>query len=140
MLKKLFVTAAAAAAMSVPLAGVAWAEPPSDTSSNDTGTSSNDTGIGAGGVPEKAGNFLDNYGLNPNGDGNPAPPGSVFKGSAQGAGNTPDAYGDALNGFWHGQGQFTDTDFNPTPPGMASKAFTPACSSGRTAGGVGGCF
>jgi hypothetical protein len=31
MLKKLFITAAAAAAVSVPLAGVAWADPESNT-------------------------------------------------------------------------------------------------------------
>ncbi|MDT5186319.1 MAG: hypothetical protein QOI29_4477 [Mycobacterium sp.] len=139
MLKKLFVTAAAAAAVSVPLAGAAWADPadpPSDQSSN----AADGNGIGQGGVPEKAGAFLDNFNLNPNGYGNPAPPGSVFKVYAQVPGsNTPDTYGDALNGFWHGQGQYTDTDFNPTPPGMASKAFTPACRSGRTGGGVGTC-
>jgi hypothetical protein len=37
MLKKLFITAAAAAALSVPLAGVAWADPPSDPGSTDSG-------------------------------------------------------------------------------------------------------
>ena len=44
MLKKLFVTAAAATAMSIPLAGVAWSDPadPGDPNGN---------GIGAGGVP-----------------------------------------------------------------------------------------
>ena len=52
MLKKLFVTAAAAAAVSVPLAGVAWADPPSDPGSNGNG-------IGKGGIPNKTGNFLD---------------------------------------------------------------------------------
>ena len=42
MLKKLFVTAAAAAAMSVPLAGGAWADKPDDP------------GAGNQGVPDKA--------------------------------------------------------------------------------------
>jgi hypothetical protein len=37
MLKKLLVTAAAAAAVSVPLAGVAWADKPSDPGSNGKG-------------------------------------------------------------------------------------------------------
>ena len=41
MLKKLFVTAAVAAAVSVPLAGVAWGEP------------ANDNPIGPGGLPER---------------------------------------------------------------------------------------
>ena len=44
MLKKLVVTAIAAAAMTVPLAGVAWAAPSTDAGSNGNG-------IGAGGVP-----------------------------------------------------------------------------------------
>ena len=50
MLKKLFVTAAAAAAVSVPLAGVAWAEPP-----DDPGTTAADpsNAPGPGGVPGK---------------------------------------------------------------------------------------
>ena len=48
MLKKLFVTAAAAVAVSVPLAGVAWAEPPADPGSNGDG-------MGAGGIPSVIG-------------------------------------------------------------------------------------
>ena len=51
MLKKLFVTAAAAAAVSVPLAGVAWADKPSDPGSNGKG-------LGQGGVPAAAGGYL----------------------------------------------------------------------------------
>ena len=47
MLKKLFVTAAAAAAVSVPLAGVALA---------DTGDP-NGNGLGQGGVPQRLGDF-----------------------------------------------------------------------------------
>ena len=37
MIKKLFITAAAAAAVSVPLAGAAWADPPSEKSNNPPG-------------------------------------------------------------------------------------------------------
>ncbi len=40
MITKLFVTAVAVAAISVPLAGVAWADPPTDPSSNDNGLGS----------------------------------------------------------------------------------------------------
>ena len=49
MLKKLFVTAAAAAAVSVPLAGVAWADPPSDpdSSSNPTNPKPNNPQVRA---------------------------------------------------------------------------------------------
>lgn len=43
MLKKLFFTAAAAAAVSVPLAGVAWADKPSDPGGN---------GVGKGGTSD----------------------------------------------------------------------------------------
>jgi hypothetical protein len=43
MLKKLLVAASAAAALSVPLAGVAWADQPTDP------------GVGSGGVPGKIG-------------------------------------------------------------------------------------
>ena len=47
MLKKLFVAAAAAAAVSVPLAGVAWADKPSDPGSNGNGSN------GKGGIPNE---------------------------------------------------------------------------------------
>ena len=51
MLKKLFVTAAAAAAVSVPLAGVAWAEPPADPGSNAADPAN---APGPGGVPQQS--------------------------------------------------------------------------------------
>ena len=57
MLKKLFVTAAAAAAVSVPLAGVAWADKPDDPGSNAA------DGISKGGVPAKAGTAVADLGL-----------------------------------------------------------------------------
>ena len=50
MLKKLLITAAAAAAVSVPLAGGAWADPPSEPGSTDNG-------VGAGGMPHRLGDF-----------------------------------------------------------------------------------
>ncbi len=58
MIKKLFVTAAAAAAVSVPLAGAAWADPPSDPGPSSPGTPSGN-GIGQGGVPKTAGSYFD---------------------------------------------------------------------------------
>ena len=93
MLKKLFVAAAAAAVVSVPLAGVAWADPPSDPGSNGNG-------IGKGGVPQKAGTFANSFGPDATGAlparSGKAPPGSAFKQAAKLPGNTPDAYGDFL--------------------------------------------
>jgi hypothetical protein len=122
MLKKLFITAAAAAAVSVPLAGVAWADPPSDPGSNGNG-------IGAGGVPRKTGEVADSFGTNPN-PGSPVTPGSIFSGFAGVPGsNVPDAYGDALNGL------LGATVFSPTPPGLGVKTVTHGCTSGTTAGG-----
>jgi hypothetical protein len=140
MLRKLLVTAAAAAAVSVPLAGVAWADPPSDPGSP------NGNGIGQGGVPQKAGDFLTNHvfpNANPNPGGvGPVTPGSQFSQAAKVPGlNTPDAYGQALTAFWSGPPPFgphtTDigpiqTVFGSTPPGLATKVFTPGCSHGRS--------
>ncbi len=57
MLKKLFITAAAAAAVSVPLAGIAQAAP------SDNG---NDGGVGKGGIPARAGAVLDSVNTPPN--------------------------------------------------------------------------
>jgi hypothetical protein len=84
MLKKSFVGVIAAAAVSVPLAGTAWAAPPSDPN-----------GVGPGGIPAKIGNNLGT---------DPTPPGSGVKTFAQLPGSsTPDAIHDA----------FPDTDRTP---------------------------
>jgi hypothetical protein len=87
MFKKLFITAAAAAAMSVPLAGVAWADPPSDNNPPGQGA----TGPG---IPnEVAGVF---------GSDKPIPPGSVFSNIAKDPGNVPAGVGDFLNEDFYG--------------------------------------
>ena len=71
MLKKLFFAPAAAAAVSVPLAGVAWADKPSDPGGN---------GVGKGGVPATVGEALNrNYPAVY--DGSPVTPGSDSAGS-----------------------------------------------------------
>jgi hypothetical protein len=143
MFKRLFVTSAAAAAVSVPLAGAACADPPSDPGSNGNG-------IGAGGVPQKAGETL-SEGVTPNANPNPGGVGPVTPGSAFNVAkdafpgvSTPVAYGNTLTVFWSGAPgvpphTWTDPDlvaqtepFGPTPPGMGVKAFTPGCSHGRS--------
>ena len=102
MLKKLFVTAAAAAAVSVPLAGAAWAAPDSNSPPGQ-----NDTGPG---LPAKLGTFADT-GIKPkpplppdtpslNPSGAPTPPGSVFVKPLTGSGNIPGALGDFENQIW----------------------------------------
>jgi len=139
MLKKLFVTAAAAAAVSVPLAGMAWADPPFDPGSNGKG-------IGQGGVPTRAGATLDAItavgqatnpalrNLNLNGTGNPSPPGSMHSIFAKKAGNTPDATGAFVDFVYKNYLGF-NTAFSNTklPPGLTVKSLTPGCASGRIA-------
>ena len=118
MIKKALVAAIAAGALSVPLAAAAWAEPPSDPSSNDNP-------IGAGGVPEKLGNFLDT-GITPgeNPSGGPITPGSVIGGLAKLPGSTPDAMGQFEAGLWATHtltnGDPIQTVWGSTPPGLAS--------------------
>ena len=73
MFRKLFLTAAAAAAVCVPLAGVASADPPADPGSNGNG-------VGAGGVPKKLGDAAAGLGV---GNGDPIPPGSIFSNLAK---------------------------------------------------------
>jgi hypothetical protein len=134
MLKKLIVTAATAAAVSVPLAGGAWAHPPSDLGSSNPGPANNDNGIGQGGVPKVAGGLLDSAGApNPNGPGNPVPLGKVYSTIANEDGNVPDGVGVFVNNFYETYGGIPNPGFGPTPPGIATKTFTPGCSSGHTA-------
>jgi hypothetical protein len=104
---------------------VAWADPPSDPASNDSG-------IGAGGVPQKAGDFFDSQtpSLNPS-PGDPVASGSIYKAIAKGDGNVPDGVGVFVNNFWQVYG--IEIHYDPTAPGLATKIFTPGCSHGHAA-------
>jgi hypothetical protein len=133
MLKKLFVTAAAAATVSVPLAGVAWAAP-----SSDAGSSGN--GVGTGGIPTKNGNLLAN-GVSPsaNPGGGPVTPGSQFSQVAKVPDlSTPVAQGIILTAFSATHTStvpgfvLQTTPYGPTPSGLVTKAYTPGCSNGRS--------
>ena len=134
MLKKLFVTAAAAAAVSVQLAGVAWAAPPSDAGSSNPPP-------GQGGIPTKAGNSLANS-VTPsaNPGGGPVTPGSAFKlaKDAFPGVSTPVAVGDFLTAFGATHTSTVPgfnpqtTPFGPTAPGLVVKALSPGCSHGHT--------
>src|SRR3954471_17365346 len=110
MLKKLFVAAAAAAAVSVPLAGVASAAP-GDPNGN---------GVGRGGMPKQFGDFADAVGANPN-PGQPLPPGQeVNQAKSRFPGvPTPTAVGKDVNAIYGSIG--VQTQFGPTPPGLAVK-------------------
>jgi hypothetical protein len=66
MLKNLVVDVVVAGVLSIPLAGVAWADPPADAGSN---------GVGPGGIPRVIGDNLGSEG--------PISPGSQFSQVAQ---------------------------------------------------------
>jgi hypothetical protein len=128
MLKKVVITAAAAAALSVSLPGVAWATP---SDNNPPGHPS--PGSTGPGIPHEVGAFGDAIGQNPNGTGQPVPPGQEFniaKDAFPGV-STPVAVGEFVNGVYGSIG--LTTDFGPTAPGLAVKSFTPACTSGHVA-------
>jgi len=123
MLKKLFVTAAAAAAVSVPLAGVAWAEPPADP------------GSGNQGVPDRATGFVEStFGTDAtdglqSGNSGVVAPGTAYKtGAKVPDANTPDGYAAALNGFYVSQGFPDLAILERTIPGSVTRQFTHGCA------------
>jgi hypothetical protein len=130
MFKKVLVAVVAAGAMSVPLAGGAWADKPDDPGSNGNG-------LGQGGVPQKTGTFVNSFGPDadgnlPNPTGGPVPPGSIFKTGAKMPGlNAPAGYGAALDQFFATRATPIETNFGPTVPGSATKLLTPGCGHGQ---------
>ena len=139
MIKKLFITAAAAAAVSVPLAGVAWATP-----ANNEPPGQRDTNSGQPGIPGVAGDVADAFGTNPH-EGEALPPGQIFSNLKKGVtledgtvvgpyegSNTPERYATAINGL-------IGTDLDTLSPGLGIKSGTPACQSGQTGGNLGLC-
>ncbi len=149
MFKKLIFTAVAAAVVSVPLAGTAWADKPSDPGSTDTG-------IGQGGMPEKLGNFVTTGVKDPAGDGSPIPPGQEFNlakdlfktdpvtGKNIPGVSTPDAIRDFESALWSShQLVLPDgtletipsdpADWTNITPGLAIKPLTPGCNHGKSA-------
>jgi len=146
MFKKLFVTAAAAAAVSVPLAGAALA---------DSGGDPNGNGLGQGGMPQTIGNFaatgVDPALPNPNGPppNAPIPPGQEFNiakdySAAVNGGkkaNTPTAVGEFESGVvWQGGRTLADgtpvsnrpEDWTNITPGLAIKPLGSACGKGKS--------
>jgi len=153
MFKKLFFTAAVAAAVSVPLAGVAWA---------DQGGDPNGNGVGQGGMPQKLGDFAATGVTpelpNPNGTNAPIPPGKEFNAAKDYSAavnngkkaNTPTAVGEFESGYiWadpDGAGPLppvrTLADGTPISsdpnewtnitPGLAKKPLGPSCGKGKS--------
>ncbi|KRE27602.1 hypothetical protein ASG82_14520 [Mycobacterium sp. Soil538] len=137
MFNKAIVVLMAAGALSIPLAGAAWAKPPANPS-----PSPSHTGVGKGGVPAKLGDFVTS-GITPSaGTGEPIPPGQeinlakdLFPGVP-----TPTAIRDFESALWAGH-TLADGTFIPSKPdlwegitpGLAIKPLTPGCNSGRSA-------
>jgi hypothetical protein len=140
MLKKLLVTAAAAAAVSVPLAGVAWADKPSDPGAGNQGVPDRATAVvvntlSSQGVSESVINAtLDAFQSGKSGN---IAPGTAFSTGAKVPGlNAPDGYGVALNTFYRGfgidPGKVNPVDpgqpFGRTIPGSVTRSLTPGCA------------
>jgi hypothetical protein len=138
MFKKLFFAAAVAAAVAVPLAGVASA---------DAGDP-NGNGVGKGGMPQRLGDFAATGvtpALAPTND--PIPPGQEFNTAkdyyaavhpGQKA-NTPTAVGEFESFVWTGRTLADGTPVSNDPndwtnitPGLAVKPLGPGCGKGRT--------
>jgi hypothetical protein len=139
MIKKMVIAATAAAALSVPLAGVAWAEPPADPGSN---------GVGEGGMPKKLGEFADS-GITPSLSSPyaPIPPGEEFNLAKDTHDllhpgvkvSTPTAIGEFESVIWGSGHQVVDpatsvpsTGWDNITPGLAIKPLGPGCGKGNT--------
>lgn len=137
MFKKMAIAATAAAALSVPLAAVAWADQPADPGSN---------GIGKGGIPGKLGNFVENGIIGPDtGLSSPLPPGKAYnlaKELSPGV-PTPEAVKNFEVGLWSthtladGTQDGTPVSGNPDDwgnitPGLALKPLNPGCDKGKS--------
>ena len=138
MLKKLFFTAAVAAAVAVPLAGVASA---------DAGDP-NGNGLGKGGMPQRLGDFAATGVTPPLAPSNDKiPPGQEFNTAkdyyaavhpGQKA-NTPTAVAEFESFVWTGRTLADGTVISNNPddwtnitPGLAIKPLTPGCGKGRS--------
>ena len=130
MLKKLFVTAAAAAAVSVPLAGAAWADQPEDPGAGNQGVPDRAAAVvrstvaAIGGDPDTA---LDGF---QSGKSGVTAPGTAYSTGAKVEGlNTPDGYAVALNDYYvtHSNPPF-DPDFKRVVPGTVTRTLTNGCA------------
>jgi hypothetical protein len=130
MFKKLFFTAAAAAAVSVPLAGAAWAEPPADPGAGNKGVPDRAAAVvvstvaSIGGDPSTALDGLQS------GNSTVTAPGTAFKTGAKVPGmNTPDGYAVALNEYYatHSDPVF-DPGYDRLIPGQVTRTLTNNCA------------
>jgi hypothetical protein len=114
MIKKALIAAIAAGALSVSLAGVAWADTP-DTDG---------AGIGAGGVPVKAERILEQNGVPVVGKVTPG------AGSDRSVAGIPDIPGVSDIASLPGSVPDVYSSFGAPNPGALVKAITPGCASG----------
>jgi hypothetical protein len=144
MFKKLLVTAAAAAAVSVPLAGAAWADKPDNPGAGNQGVPDRATAavvntLSDQGVPDPVINAtVDAF---QSGKSGVVSPGTAYSLGAKVPGvNTPDGYGIALNTFYGAFGIVPGSvnEFDPgqpfgrTIPGSVTTALTPNCANHST--------
>ena len=144
MFKKLFIAAAAAAAVSVPLAGVAWADQPADPGAGNNGvpdraTAAVESQLSNNGVPQAT---IDAFiAAAQSGKSGNVAPGTAFSTGAKVPGmNTPDGYGVALNATYAGLGVDPGAvnPFNPgepfgsTIPGSVTRILTNGCKQHST--------
>ncbi len=132
MIKNALLALIAAGALSVPLAGAAWAEP-----SADPGSPHNE--VGKGGIPQKLGDFVASGVTPAAGTGDPVPPGQEFnlaKDLFPGE-PTPDAIRDFESALWSthtlADGTVIPSDpelWEDITPGLAIKPLTPGCDRG----------
>ena len=145
MLKKLFVTAAAAAAVSVPLAGAAWAAPGDDPNPNAA-----DGAPGKGGLADKASAWIKDA-FTPNNppvdfsqfesgnSGNIAPGTAFSQGAKVPDANAVDGYEQFLTNFYNTYGlpfsggpvQGVTVTGATAIPGSVTRLFTPGCGKGN---------
>ena len=141
MFKKLFFTAAAAAAVSVPLAGVAWADQPADPGAGNNGvpdraTAAVESQLSDNGVPQAT---IDAFiAAAQSGKSGNVAPGTAFSTGAKVPGmNTPDGYGAALNATYAGLGVDPGAvnpgePFGSTIPGSVTRILTKGCKQHST--------
>lgn len=144
MFKKLFIGAAAAAAVSVPLSGVAWADKPADPGAGNNGVPDRsvanvESTLSSQGVPQPV---IDAFIASvQSGNSGTVAPGTAFKTGAKVPGvNAPTGYGIALNEAYSALGVDPGAvnpfdpgqPFGPTIPGSVTRLLTNGCQQHST--------
>jgi hypothetical protein len=141
VLKKMLVAVVAAGAMSVPLAGVAWADQPDNPGSQGQGQGQgqgrpDNPGSQGNGRPDNPGSQGNGRPDNPGSQGNGRPDNPGSQGNGPGDfGGPPGAQVGGAGGYAHQDGSVPDaiesaTDLGRIGPGQIVRSFTPGCDDG----------